>query len=359
MDKETLDLTLCQLIKVSDASKKNHHAYSDFQKRSFHEEIEALLLEIQKTDFSTLNENDKLLHRKLFEILFIWLEFLDNSTLNFIPYEIVRCLKAVLEDWLEDEDFQKFVIVTSLQSQLLSFSFLDLELGSLTTYVEEKYGKKIGNTLVPINLPKYLVHDYLANVTLYHEVAHFIDRHFRISRRIIDSDVLFKEMEEEDKEVHLNHLSEYFADIFAAQYIGDKCSMYLNYIAHGDPDSYTHPSTQRRVDIVDSFLNNREDVYITKLKDATVKLTKKELKPGRYKEIQTNDFENFLPAEVEEKAQLHYLFIQGWESWYNSSGSIRATFSSSRDRHRVINNLIEKSISNFIVREKWNQYVSN
>jgi hypothetical protein len=360
MDKATLDLTLCQLIKVFDSSKKNYQAYSDPRKHAFHKAIEQLLEEIKSIDLSGLKAPDIQLHKELFENLFIWIEFLDNSTLNNIPYEIVRCLDAVLQDWLTKENFEKYVIVTSLQSQLLSFSYWDPELDSqLAAYVEHRYKTKINNTLVPINLPKHLAHDYLANVTLYHEIGHFIDRHYKITRRIVSDNILFKAMKPAQKLERLYHLSEHFADIFAAQYIDDKCSTYLDYIAHGYPDCDTHPATQRRVDFVRAFLDGKDDVYIKMLKDATSRITKIELRPGRYKKLLINDFESFLPAECDNTEQLHYLFIQGWDSWYNTLGNIASTFSISIDRHRVINNLIEKSISNFIVKEKWKQYVPN
>jgi hypothetical protein len=233
MDSSTLELALCQLLKISEVSKKNHHVYSDDKKDSFHKEIEILLEDIEKVNFESFSDNDKNLHRQLFDNLLIWLEFLDSSTLNNTPYEIIKCLEVVLDEWLDEAEFKRFVIVTIPQSKQISYSYWDPELGSsLTDYLKEKYGKEIVNTLVPINLPKYLVHDYLANVTLYHELGHFIDRHYKISQRIVDTDPTFQSLDASAQEKKYNHLSEFFADMFAAQYIHDKCSIYLNHIAH-------------------------------------------------------------------------------------------------------------------------------
>jgi len=352
MDKETLQLTLCQLIKVSDTSRKNYSVYSDKKKIKFHKEIEQLLSDIKQSDFNSFTKDDRLLHKELFQILFAWLEFLDNSTLNNIPYEIVRCLEAVLEDWLEPANRQKFMIVTTLQSHA-SFGFIDWDLRAVVPYVKGKYNRDITNPLVPINLPKYVVHDYLSNVTLYHELGHFIDQHFKISARIINSNPLYSRMPRAQKLKEYYHMMEFFADIFAAQYIGDKCSLYLNYIAHDDPESDTHPATSRRVDLVNSFLKKKSDVIIDILKDATKKITKIDLAPKKYKVIRTNDFEDFLPIEVVDKHQLHYLYIIGWNTWYHHKGILRSKFKDPPETYRIINNLIEKSISNFIVTEKW------
>ncbi len=359
MNISTLELTLCQLIKVAEASRKNHHAYSDQKKGSFHTEIEELVQLISKADFSKWKDSDMVVHRRLFNILFAWLEFLDNSTLNNIPFEIVYCLQSVLKDWLDSTNYEKYVIVTSLDTHS-SFFYYDLELGSLTKYVKDTYGKDISNTLVPINLPKYLVHDYLANVTLYHEVGHFVDSHYKISERIVDSDPLYSVIAKDKvaRQRQINHFSEFFADLFAAQYIGDKGSIYLNHIGHALPESWSHPATARRLDVVDAFLTGRSDIIIDKIINATKKLTGRDLKPKRYEVITKNHFEEYLPAEIERESQLHYLFIQGWESWFDNAGVIRSRFDA-RDSYRIINNLIEKSISNFAVLEKWKQNVSN
>lgn len=353
MNKATLELTLCQLLKVSEASKKNYHAYSDERKISFHREIDSLLQKVKERDFNKFDHNDIVVHGRLFSILFTWLDFLNNSTLNNIPFEVVRCLEAVLEEWLSEENYKKFVIVTSLESHLSGFFYYDLDLGgSLTSYLKDKYSYEIDNTLVPINLPKYLIHDYFANVTLYHEIGHFIDAHYKITARIIDSDYAFSAMSADQIEVLKNHLSEHFADLFAVQYMGDKYGMYLNHLAYNEPDCYTHPATQKRIAWINAFLEGKKHFVIEKLVEATKNLTGKELIANRFKVIPTNDFDSLIPADIDEPKQLHYLFIQAWNTW-SSDGYIKKNFAT-KDSYRIINNLVEKSISNFIVKEKWN-----
>jgi hypothetical protein len=127
------------------------------------------------------------------------------------------------------------------------------------------------------------------------------------------------------------------------------------YIAHDEVECDTHPSTEARIDIVNSFLTDEsdKDITIKMIKNYTKKITKRDLVRCRYKEIASNDFEDLLPNEVTEREQLHYLLIQGWDTWYKKSGNIRNIFPTAMNRYKVINNLIEKSISNFIVKEKW------
>ncbi len=55
---------------------------------------------------------------------------------------------------------------------------------------------------------------------------------------------------------------EYFADLFAAQYINNASNLYLNYIAFNNPDCHTHPSTIKRIEMVNSFLSG---VYVQEI----------------------------------------------------------------------------------------------
>lgn len=89
--------------------------------------------------------------------------------------------------------------------------------------------------------------DYLCNAVLYHELGHFIDQVQNIYPPI--KSILWANKDKVDCQKYFpyisdsrypepyrqailqNHIKEYFADIFAAQYIRESSFYYLEYIA--------------------------------------------------------------------------------------------------------------------------------
>ena len=208
------------------------------------------------------------------------------------------------------------------------------------------FGIEFNHRLIQINLPKYLSHDYLANVVLYHELGHFIDSRFQISLRLQRALGFPEEI--------LNHYSEFFADIFASQYIGNASNFYLDYIAHKAPNSFTHPSTDSRIDIVNDFLaNSQKNPIIENLKLATKKITTKELKK-QTQLLSEDDFVNFIPTEVNSPKELHSLFEVGWDLWTKDVNEFSTRNIDNLGKYRIINNLIEKSINNYMVTSQYN-----
>lgn len=78
----------------------------------------------------------------------------------------------------------------------------------------------------------------------------------------------------------------------------------------------------------------------------------------RFEKIENKykDFYDYIPPIIETDAQLHGLFIAGWDIWLNHKDNF------SEEKHSKIyaylNNLIEKSISNYMITSKWNNNVS-
>lgn len=386
MNSRLVSLHFSQLTKAWNKSKYN--VYSDTEKNEYHKSLEQLYSLLEKEDFEILNDSEIWEKNLILKFFFKSLEFLDKSTHSQIPFEIVHCLKVALDDWIDSGD--KYIIVTSFVNDINAFSF-DPSLATNNKFydlVKLNYNILFKAKLIQINIPTFLSRDYLANVVLYHELGHFINLKDSITEALYDemlldyirNDIKGRDLVDflkyfpylsslpEVKALYIKnepinilkmHLAEYYCDLFASQYIGNTLSSYLSYITFNQADYvFTHPSTLNRVELVDHFLSKKSDSYtLNKFKEAIKRITKKDLQI-RYTEIKTDDFENLIPIEILHETELHYLYIHGWKIW-----SEKPRIFEEKNKmdyklpdiniYRIINNLIEKSIANHIIKTGW------
>lgn len=356
MNYKTIELQLLQLEEAFSKSRSN--IYSDKKKETHFLELSNLFKSIKANDYKSFDVIDIDSHYNILDYIFKCLEFLDNSTLNVIPYEILSCLEVALEDWVVQDNF---IIVTSLSNRSADFYFEGESaefFQNLNDIIFKKYNLRVTNRLIKIALPKVLSRDYLAIVVLYHELGHFIDTELHISEKIINNKYGYKSSYTEQEVKEYNHFMEYFADLFAAQYISNASNLYLNYIAYNNPDCHTHPSTIKRIEMVDYFLSGIKVSEIQLINQALIGSGFEEFKI-RHKVININksDFLNLIPQSIKNAQELHYIFKLGWDFW-NTSDSNFLKKLNSRQKYQVINNLIEKSISNYTVKQKWEEISS-
>lgn len=352
MDYKAIELQLLQLEESFSKSRSN--IYSDNKKEEHFLELHALFLAIKNSDYKTFDLNALESHFTILNFIFKGLEFLDNSTLNVTPYEIISCLEYALEDWVNRDNF---IIATTLSNKYLDFhfdsnysqEFLDI----LNNYILPRYSIQIKHRLIKISLPKNLSRDYLSCVVLYHELGHFIDYELNISKKMLLNKYSVDEPQDRTQEIFLNHTMEYFADLFASQYIDNASNLYLNYIAFFDEDSNTHPATAERIKVVDEFLSGAVCVKLDEFNNVLTLSGSPELKK-RYKSINlnTSQFLKLIPQTISNKEELHFIFKLGWDFWNDSEKNFLKTFKN-RQKYHVINNLIEKSISNYTILTKW------
>ena len=240
--------------------------------------------------------------------------------------------------------------------------------------------------LVQINLPESTSRDYLANVVLYHELGHFIENKFEITR-VVYTDLLFTLVNgTDDKQKnnilkffpyladpknlahyakHYNaynmfalHISEYFCDLFASQYIKDCSNFYLEYMTLNQQDyNTTHPSTVNRVIFINEYLDNKNEFVLSEYKRIVKEITKRDIE-YKAKDFSTSNFESLIPVEVKEPRELHGLFVYGWKVWMGEWSNISQKSDikfklSNANVYSIVNNLIEKSIGNFIIKKEW------
>jgi hypothetical protein len=353
MSPELLHLHISQLFQTFEKSKINK--YADPRKQSYHDKLIELFDKIRQENIEKYSYDQQKNLKEVLDFIFYSIEFLDNSTLTNIPHEIVFCLEKALNDW---DATNSYIIVTSLQNSINSYSFNPILVLNPNYYdiIESVFNVKFENKLIQINLPRYLVHDYLANVVLYHELGHFVEMKFQIARRLINTKVSLGEIvtQEEARKAH-HHLSELFADVFASQYIGSASNYYLDYIAHKQDSTVTHPSTDTRIQIVNEFLSGKiKNNSLDEILAATEATTTYKLKK-RFLSINGKDFEEFIPPILNNDEELHSIFEVGWNLWKQEVKSYKEKKIGKIDKYLIINNLIEKAISNYMVLEKWNK----
>lgn len=356
MNYKTIELKLLQLETTFSKSRSN--IYSDKKKELHFSELFSLFKKIKKSNYSAFTKDEISLHLEILNYIVKCLEYLDNSTLNMIPYEIVSCLQIALDDWIQEDNF---IIVTSLSNRTTDFLFESEDseqFKNLNLHIKKLYNLNVSNRLIKITLPKSLSRDYLSIVVLYHELGHFIDLELHISEKIFYNKFGYLDSYSNHQLKEFNHCMEYFADLFAAQYINDASNLFLNYIAYNHPDSDTHPATTKRIEVVNAFLKGEYQKEINEIEYALSNSVNQNLKIRHQTiDIKKSDFLNLIPQKIKSNSELHYIFKLGWEFWNDSDKNFLRNFES-KQKYQIINNLIEKSISNYTIKQKWQEISS-
>lgn len=396
MDSYSKELLLIQLAHAKQAtSRARNNRYSDLKKQLYQDTLLALFDKVEahvNTDLDRLT--DAQIYdgpKKHLDFIFKSLEFLDNSTLNQIPYEIVACLEQAMEDWLDKNNpADRFIIVTSLINDVGGFSYerwLAID-DALYRDIEAQYPDIFfRHRLVQINLPRAFARDYLATVVLYHELGHFIDHKHSIAHKLylsllisIQGSLLSEEIltalkaylpglsvyiqdsqrkdwrtAKEELSMSWRHLQEYFCDWFAAQYIGPSANLYVSYLAQsGATYNETHPSAINRQRLVNDYLNGRNNVIIDLINGALCEMGRPLLE-RKYELPNIDDFFDLIPPHISSTAQLHGILNGAWEVWLNKRPLMlsRLNTQDSVKVYLAINNLVEKAIGNYIVEKEW------
>lgn len=352
MNDQTFELELIQLEELFSKSRSNK--YSDSRKNDFFKELYAVFNAI-KSDYQSFDIDEQKDHIQIFNYLLNGLEFLDTSTLNIFPFELVFCSTKALSDWVKSDNL---IIVTYLSQRRKDIYFegwTKERVKNIKTLIKSKYKLEITNRLIRISLPKSLSKDYLAGVVLYHELGHFIDQELNITDRIFfdrykKRPVVFSTR---DEYAFYFYQKEYFADLFAAQYISDSSTNYVNHLAFEVDDTDRHPATSKRDNVVRTFLKGESCESIDLIQNALEKMGGEKLKNRSvFLDPGNSDFLKLVPQNINSVEELHGLFKLSWDFWLDSENNFLKEFSP-RQKYYVVNNLIEKSISNYNVVQNW------
>lgn len=169
INSQFLKLHFSQLVKAWKISKYN--SYSDAQKQNYHNNLSELFSCLKKVNFDLQSPTEQQELKEVIDFFILSLQFLNNSTVNCVPYEIVECLKVAMNEWIDK--CNNYIIVTSYNQ----YSFNPyLVVSGPYTIIKTRFNIIFDKKLVQINLPQHLSNDYLCNAVLYHELGHFIDQ---------------------------------------------------------------------------------------------------------------------------------------------------------------------------------------
>lgn len=403
MEQKLLELHFAQLERAWAFSLNNK--YSDKFKQEHFNSLNQVF-EIISKDVTNGKISDVKIsfYKAIIDLLFKNIDYLDKSTLNLIPFEITKCLEIALKEWSKIDE--KIVILTK-ESNTFQDYYFDTALLDNKTYKTALFSitsNKItfdGMKYILISFPRYLRNDYLYSVALYHELGHYIDYKYKVSFSVYDtlkSKILNDALTEEEfiflkkrikffsilddlaeikKQFQENKTSripavlvpiqEYFADIFASQYVDDSLTDFISYISehNDDDDTSNYPTYENRGNTINEFLKGKQNYFLKSFNEilelnTLTTIGRKEILKKRCKSISKKDFESLLPTVIDTEAQLHYLFKIGWDIWKSDWKQITKQNNikfnlSIKQKHHIVNNLIEKSISNFIVTKNWDK----
>lgn len=328
-----------------------------------------IVAEIRKTNFASKSDNDKEQIRYILLFMSFCVQYIKSATIYDMNSAVYVCLRAALEDWVKGNPLNYVVTTYKGSAGTHHYQPWTVDKQSIKA-IYDIYSISFADKLVSLAYPSYLEKDFLSNVSLYHELGHFIDlsewgitgrltNHIITNKCLQMQDVYFKNIDtvvlydrthllwssEWDK-LH-NMLCEYFADIFAVQYIGRHKIHLSQYLTGDNGFDKEHPSTEARTRAINNFLGpeaNHDD-FIKQLRWATEQITGRSLKI-RNAALPKDYLLNNQPSPITEKHQLHTLLQNAWEIWegningYKQDPDIMTAYGR-------LNNLLEQSIMNY------------
>lgn len=363
MNYKSLELHIAQVEQAIINLRKH---FLDYTHQAAYDDLAALFIKIKSSDYKNFNQDDLIISKTALDEIFYGIEHLNYRRRREIPRETIYCLELALSDWIDD--FDRYLIVTSLNNKLEEFQIRAHTKGyfdKLALNIEGLFNHQFEQSLVRIGKPKQLINNYLTSVATYHELGHFVDRYYQISENIIQNEPGLKYiLSRPNQEIVqlFNHYSEFFADLFAAQYVGNSCNEYINYISFNQPDSFTHPATSTRMNVVNSFINSTALTEVDYIKKWTQIRSGGRQLSLRNTALDFNPFVEDRVIKISNPNQVHSLFLEGWNSWTDTDSFIRQKYIDPTKVSSRINRIIKHSIRTSMPKRKhkpWRYFKTN
>ena len=288
--------------------------------------------------------------RILLEGLLADSHFLEGSTSNSTPYEVAYVLEVALKRWLGSPAGVSTAIVH--ESNFYFHGMSPLYKQTADDFLEVKLEQEV----VQIELPDIYRNRPIYCAILFHEVGHFVDKHLGLTKYSLLSPKYGVQHENEIvQEISGKHRQEYFADLFAATFIGDSAAKLLEqFIGDSDP-SVSHPSTADRTRVIRSFLAGTCCAEVDLVNHSLEKLKREPLKCQYRVPDLSDSFGNVRPYSIKDEDELFGIFEASWMFLLSDP---QAKFElwrplPPRDVERLVNDLVQKSIRNWMVCKRW------
>lgn len=275
-------------------------------------------------------------------------QYLSGSVSREVPYEIVYGLELALADWLPNQP--KHIVTTAFLAEQ-NYLFMGVP-DQFYSLVQSELGITYSQRIVQVALPQLYKHLPINNSVLYHELGHFIDGHFGISMMMslravppgqrIPDEIVF-------------HTREHFADLFAACYVGEAIGGMLEALAPGASASVSHPATSARTQAVRDFLAGRQNDVVDLCNQALVARNQVALQVRNVLPDVPPAFDNMRPCTLSSKEEVHGILPAALQYLETKIAAPNGLWSHLGEGEitRVINDLVEKSIRNWMIVEKW------
>jgi hypothetical protein len=291
-------------------------------------------------------------------------KFVSGSRSNDAPYEIQFALKTALAEWINGNP-----LVSSASLEGLDFflnpqdiwSFIKVNLGKFDT-------KTYHPLVVRIGSPELYKHRPVFCIPLFHELGHFIDMQLSVTKlsmlvfrpppnpnpkNLTDADYL---------NIIERHRMEFFADLFAACYCNDAVNKTLKIISPSDTFSPTHPMTSIRIATVEDFLAGRKNDTVDMFQNSLKLLGKPNLSI-RFSLPDLACFDGALTYSIRSHEELFGLFPASWDYLDRQLKSRDASWvdeeSSEFTIEKTVNDLAEKTLRNYEIRQRWENVTPN
>lgn len=317
-----IELHLAQLLPIIKIAYRNKYHTSRIKK--YLKEITSVIDYIRSQELSAKSEGQREIYQQILTYFSSCLDYVLNSTTKGVSSETYYGLRIALEDWITDSDKYIFVACDGAHAIWMIEDY--------TTKIYDSIKKECGIDLyyrvIPFYVPRHLRYDYLSNVALYHELGHFIDSKLKVTDTIFTNTIILRKNPIDLSFYYIlapttpdgnfsvshhqfrSHTSEYFADVFGSQYVGEQIYQNLNYVAPKADFSDTHPKTELRVKLVDDFL--ADPVNLKGLLNSINDICTLSI---RNKPICVDSFLKGKPVCPSDKKQIHSLLSETWRLW--------------------------------------------
>jgi len=240
--------------------------------------------------------------------------------------------------------------------------------------VESELGVVITARPVQVALPYIYRHKPLFCTPLFHELGHYVDTanevvtttlltsppHIGPDLPDLPTAAQIAAFPTADKktvvQVIERHRKEYFSDLFAAMYVGQACTDFLQQFAPGQPWSFSHPSSAARQQVVDDFLAGNRNAIVDLFQSALATRGLQPLSKRFASPALATAFSQVRPVTPTSNEEVYGLFDAGWRFLQQVPANPPALWASlsQQEQERVANDLTEKSIRNRMIWEGWN-----
>jgi len=232
-----------------------------------------------------------------------------------------------------------------------SFYFLGFDVGAeIINKVLPDH--KLNFNLIQVALPRIYRQKYLYCIALYHELGHYVDKHYRISEISLVLDPPDPPLARKE----YNHRMEFFADLFAVSYAGLSMNTFLTGFAGRAVETESHPSTECRIEVVSDFIGGKTRIEIDRITQALECLRLPKLQIRYQVPSIAASFNTIRPYGIQSLAELHGIVPAAWDYLQDAltKKSIPWQQANESSTEKIVNDLVEKSVRNWMITEKWN-----